>query len=47
MLSIDTPDGYSRSWATSSVGQPSAELLDRALTGWEQFTGSRGEPNDD
>ncbi|MFE3581301.1 hypothetical protein [Streptomyces vinaceus] len=48
VLGIDTPDGYAhgRGPVTASVGRPSADLLDRALIGWERFTGSRREPGD-
>lgn len=38
VLSIDTPDNPSA--RVASVVEPSAELLDRALVGWELFLGS-------
>lgn len=42
VLSIDIPDH-----AGSGPGAPSAELLDRALVGWERFTGAWEETSDD
>lgn len=45
VLCIDTPDAP---WAgLTAVSEPSAELLDRALVGWERFTGGVEEPSDD
>lgn len=35
VLSLDTPDRVP--WGTLPVGEPSADLLDRALVGWELF----------
>ncbi|MFC9293466.1 hypothetical protein ACFTWH_04285 [Streptomyces sp. NPDC057011] len=44
VLCIDTPDDP---WAGPTVvSEPSAELLDRALVGWEHFIGSVEEPSD-
>lgn len=37
VLSADTPDGIAQGVLT--VREPSAELLDRALVGWERFIG--------
>ncbi|MEU9250307.1 hypothetical protein AB0D66_00475 [Streptomyces sp. NPDC048270] len=37
VLCIDTPEGL-RAGCTA-VPEPSAELLDRALVGWERFIG--------
>ncbi|MGW0392469.1 hypothetical protein ACWDYJ_16545 [Streptomyces sp. NPDC003042] len=44
VLSIDTPDSVR--WGVLTVGEPSAELLDRALVGWEHFTGADRKPSD-
>jgi hypothetical protein len=42
--SIDTPDDTPS--GVRAVGEPSAELLDRALVGWERFTGTDTRPSD-
>lgn len=39
VLSIDTPDGLS--WGVLTVGEPSPELLDRALVGWERYLNTK------
>lgn len=40
-LSIDTPDGPRPGLA--AIPEPSQELLDRALVGWERFLRTTGE----
>ncbi|MFD4242860.1 hypothetical protein ACFWP3_14835 [Streptomyces sp. NPDC058525] len=40
VLGIDTPDGTHP--VLLPVAEPSSELLDRALVGWERFLGSQG-----
>ncbi|PWK61887.1 hypothetical protein BCL76_12525 [Streptomyces sp. CG 926] len=44
VLSIDNPDETRLDMRT--VGEPSAELLDRAMAGWERFTGADEEQPD-
>ncbi|MFB6614027.1 hypothetical protein ACIGFK_36785 [Streptomyces sp. NPDC085524] len=44
VLSIDTPDNPIH--GLLAVHEPSAELLDRALVGWERFIGNAEEPAD-
>ncbi|MCX5016553.1 hypothetical protein OG765_37150 [Streptomyces sp. NBC_00555] len=44
VLSIDTPDNPVP--GPFAVCEPSAELLDRALVGWERFIGKAEEPSD-
>ncbi|MEU6755781.1 hypothetical protein [Streptomyces sp. NPDC046685] len=44
VLSLDTPDDIP--WGVRTVGDPSAELLDRARIGWERFTGADEEQSD-
>ncbi|WP_162688723.1 MULTISPECIES: hypothetical protein [unclassified Streptomyces] len=44
-LCIDTPD-YPAA-GTATVHLPSADLLDRAAVGWEQFTASMSEGESD
>ncbi|MFD4245584.1 hypothetical protein ACFWP3_28930 [Streptomyces sp. NPDC058525] len=43
MRSIDTPDDTLS--GVRPVGEPSPELLDRALVGWERYLGTGG-PSD-
>ncbi|MCJ1678112.1 hypothetical protein MTF65_12300 [Streptomyces sp. APSN-46.1] len=45
MLSIDTPDDPSA--RVAPVVEPSADLLDRALVGWERFLGTALEVTDE
>ncbi|MER7468262.1 hypothetical protein [Streptomyces sp. NPDC097981] len=40
VLSIDTPDTECE--GIHAVAEPSPELLDRALVGWERLLGSQG-----
>lgn len=44
VLSIDTPDDVRAGVRT--LGEPSADLLDRARVGWEHFTASGEDPSD-
>ncbi|MEU4731168.1 MULTISPECIES: hypothetical protein [unclassified Streptomyces] len=44
VLSLDTPDDVLSGVRT--MGEPSAELLDRARVGWERFTGADEEQSD-
>ncbi|MFE2323571.1 hypothetical protein ACFXD5_06555 [Streptomyces sp. NPDC059385] len=44
VLAIETPDEPVTDLL--AVSGPSAELLDRALVGWERFLGSTQEPTD-
>ncbi|MEU6756709.1 hypothetical protein [Streptomyces sp. NPDC046685] len=41
---IDSPEALGL--GTRAVGEPSAELLDRAMVGWERFTGADEEQPD-
>lgn len=46
VLCIDTPDRPGPSPGLVEVREPSADLLDRALVGWERFLASGEEPSD-
>ncbi len=45
VLSLDTPD--SAGFGLAAITQPSAELLDRALVGFERFTATTQAQSDE